>query len=299
MSSSVAPAAAAPALSLSKRWAHHDGELRVYSHASARTAGTMTFSLFLPRAALEAGAAPASIPVIYWLSGLTCTWENFSTKSGAFAHAAAHGVAIVAPDTSPRGHAAIPGEAEAWSFGLGAGFYVDASEAPWRAHYSMASYVASELPAVLAAALPVLSPSRRSLMGHSMGGLGALATALRQPGAYRAVSAFAPVAHPSAAPWGRKAFATLLGADEAAWRAYDPTALIAGYTGPPLPIRIEQGGADEFLETQLLPQHFLDAAAAAGVPVTYTVRPGYDHSYFFISTFIGAHIAEHAALLRA
>ena len=279
----------------SKRWAHHGGELSVYTHASASTSTPMTFAVFLPPAALEASCPAGSIPVIYYLSGLTCTWENVSTKGGAFAAAAAAGVAVVAPDTSPRGEGVA--ESGSWSLGLGAGFYVDATEPRWREHYHMAKYVAEELPAVLAA-LPALAPLRRSIMGHSMGGLGALSLALRQPGAFRAVTAFAPIAHPSAGPWGRAAYAALLGADEAAWAAYDPTALVARYTGPALSVAIEQGGADEFLARELLPQDFLAAARGnARVTVTYAEHERYDHSYYFVSSFIERHIREHAVAL--
>jgi S-formylglutathione hydrolase len=288
----------------SKRWAHHGGEVRVYTHASSATATPMTFAIFMPARALASGAAAGSVPVIYWLSGLTCTWENFATKGGAFAAAAAAGVAVVAPDTSPRG-AGVAGEAATWSLGAGAGFYVDATTPGWSAHYRMATYVTAELPAVLAAALPVLAAgTKRSIMGHSMGGLGAISLALRSPGAFAAVSAFAPISHPSAAPWGRAAYAAFLGADEAAWKAYDPTDLVGAYAGPPLRIAIEQGTADEWLAAELLPRDFLAAAArakAAGAPldVTYAEREGYDHSYWFVSTFVAEHIREHAAALAA
>lgn len=287
-----------------KRWAHHGGEVRVYTHASSSTATPMTFAVFMPARALAAGAATGSVPVIYWLSGLTCSWENFSTKGGAFAAAAAAGVAVVAPDTSPRG-AGVAGETAAWSLGAGAGFYVDATTPGWSAHYNMASYVVAELPALLASELPVLAAStKRSIMGHSMGGLGAISLSLRNPGAFAAVSAFAPISHPSAGPWGRAAYTAFLGADEAAWAAYDPTDLVAAYAGPPLRIAIEQGTADEWLAAELLPRDFLAAAArakAAGVPVdvTYAERNGYDHSYWFVSTFVAEHIAAHAAALAA
>jgi S-formylglutathione hydrolase len=308
-----------------KRFAHHGGELRVYTHASAATRTPMTFAVFLPARALGAAAAVprGSVPVIYYLSGLTCTWENFSTKAGAFAHAAAAGVAIVAPDTSPRGAGVATGEPAHWSLGVGAGFYVDATQPGWREHYQMATYVAHELPALLAAGLPALAAPASggaSIMGHSMGGLGALSLALRSPGRYLRVSAFAPIAHPSAAPWGRAAYEAFLGdegsgvavpaapaapAAAAAWAAYDPTELVSRYAGPPLRISIEQGGADEFLAAgQLLPRDFLAAAArakeaGAAVEVEYAERESYDHSYYFVSTFIGRHIAEHAAALEA
>jgi S-formylglutathione hydrolase len=238
---------------------------------------------------------------MFWLSGLTCTWENFSTKSGAFAHAAKHGIAIIAPDTSPRG-AGVDGETASWDFGAGAGFYVDATTPGWKENYRMYTYVTIELPAVLRSNLPALDLSRQSIAGHSMGGLGALMVALKNPGMFRAVSAFSPIAHPSKAPWGIKAFSGYLGAEsEADWAAYDPTDLVAAYKGPRLPIHIDQGTGDEWLHKgQLLPDDFLAAAAGvADVPVKYSSRDGYDHSYWYISTFIGEHIAEHAAALKA
>ena len=262
----------------------HGGELRRYRHVSTATCCEMTFAVFLPPRALLAecgapGGAPA--PLLYFLSGLTCTDLNFSEKAGAFGFAAAAHVALVLPDTSPRGDvvvAAAGAEATAhWDFGVGAGFYCDATRAPWSAHWRMESYVAVELPAVLRAALPTaLAHERASITGHSMGGCGALALALKRPGAYRAATAFAPVAHPAACPWGRKAFAGYLGDDEAAWRASDPTALVGCYKGPPLRIRVDVGTADEWLaKGQLLPADFAAAAVAAGVPVDLRMQEGY------------------------
>lgn len=269
----------------------------MFTHASSSTSTPMTFSVFLPPAALAPTCSAGSIPVIYWLSGLTCTWENFSTKGGAFAAAAVAGVAVVAPDTSPRGEGVAEGGS--WSLGVGAGFYVDATEPRWRDHYRMATYVTEELPAVLAAGLPALAPLRRSIMGHSMGGLGAISLALRSPGSFKAVTAFAPIAHPSAGLWGRAAYSALLGADETAWAMYDPTALVTRYAGPPILIEIEQGGADEFLAKELLPQDFVTAAKSNGlVSVRYSEHAGYDHSYYFVSSFIERHIREHAALIK-
>ena len=282
---------------MEKRWRVHDGELTTYTHASASTATPMTFAVFLPPAAL----AGATVPVVYWLSGLTCTWENFASKAGAFSHAAALGLAIVAPDTSPRG-ANIDGEAASWDFGVGAGYYADAALAPWSAHYRMYSYVAEELPALVRAHFPLIDSARASIMGHSMGGLGALLCALKNRGRYRACTAFAPIANPSRCPWGVKAFTAFFGADAApAWGEWDPTVLVAagaGGGGPHTPISIEQGLADTFYPHQLLPDNFLAAAAAASVPVTYAAREGYDHSYYFVATFIGEHLAKHAALLK-
>lgn len=279
-----------------KQWRMHDGVVLVLQHASRATGTPMTFSLYLPPAAVAGGGG--RVPVIMFLSGLTCSWENFTTKAGAQRYAAEAGVALVAPDTSPRG-AGIEGEAAAWDFGVGAGFYVDATQAPWSAAYRMASYINDELPALLAR-VPCLNCDAVSIMGHSMGGLGALTSALSHPGRYRAVTAFAPICHPSACPWGRKAFTGYLGAAGPQWAAYDPTHLVASYAGPPLHLVIEQGGDDEFLaKGELAPADFLAAAAAAGVPVDYRLRPGYDHSYYTIATFIGAEIARHAALLSS
>ena len=298
---STASTAGSGGLSLEKRWRVHDGELTVYKHASSSTGGSMSFAVFLPPSALHGGV---SVPVVYWLSGLTCTWENFAQKSGAFEHAAALGVAIVAPDTSPRGHAAIEGEAASWDFGLGAGFYVDATAAPWSAHYRMYTYVSAELPAVVRAHLgSAIDDSRASVMGHSMGGLGALLCHLKNHGRYRACSAFAPISNPSCCAWGVKAFTHFFGGDagtRASWDEYDPTALVAKSGGGSLgPIFIEQGLADTFYPAQLLPDNFVRAANAAGVAVTYAPREGYDHSYFFIATYIREHLVRHAALLKA
>jgi S-formylglutathione hydrolase len=266
----------------------HGGELRRYRHASSACACDMTFAVFVPPQALlaEAPAAAASppAPLVLYLSGLTCSDVNASEKAGAFAAAAAHGLALVLPDTSPRGEAVLAAagaEATAhWDFGIGAGFYLDATRAPWSSHWRMESYISEELPGVLRATLPrALAHERCSIMGHSMGGCGALALALKRPGAYRAATAFAPVAHPSACPWGRKAFTGYLGEEgEAggAWARCDPTALVAAYKGPPLRIRIDVGTGDEWLaKGQLLQNDFCAAAAAAGVPVELHLREGY------------------------
>jgi S-formylglutathione hydrolase len=287
-------------MELLKEWRSFGGAVRRYRHASPALGGLpATFTVFLPSAAL---AEPSTrVPAIIFLAGLTCNDENFITKAGASQNAERHALALVCPDTSPRGAALGPEETAAWDFGLGAGFYVDATQAPWAGHYRMATYVADELPALLAAHLPAVDTARLSIMGHSMGGHGALTLALRRPGAYRSVSAFAPICHPSECPWGVKALAGYLGPDRAAWGAYDATALVRGLPGrADLHVLVDQGGADEFLDKgQLLPQAFLDAAAAAGVPVDYRLRPGYDHSYFYIATFVGEHVAHHARFLAA
>ena len=275
-------------MELVKQWKTCGGLLRRYTHASTATATPMTFSVFTPPARAGAPAAPA--PVLFWLSGLTCTDENFAQKAGAAFHAAAaEGVALVLPDTSPRGAAAaaVPGAAEAWDFGIGAGFYVDATAAPWSAHWRMHTYVTEELPALLQAQLGgELALARCAIAGHSMGGLGALMCALRRPGQYVSASALAPIAHPSASPRGQKAFSRYLGeapggGASAAWAQHDPTALVASYAGPPLHLKVTCGAADEFyVGKQLLPEDFVAAAQGAGVPVDFALVEGYDHSFF-------------------
>lgn len=262
----------------------------VYRHRSHTLGCDMTVGVYVPPQA-ERGPCP----VLYWLSGLTCTEQNFITKAGAQRHAAEHGLILVAPDTSPRGEGVA--DAEGYDIGLGAGFYVNATEAPWAVHYRMYDYIVHELPAWVEAD-PAASDVR-AISGHSMGGHGALVAALRNPGRYRSVSAFSPIVAPSQVPWGEKAFSTYLGQDRTAWQQYDATALVAGALDERLPLLIEQGGADEFLETQLQPQRLVDAARAAGHPVTLNLREGYDHSYYFIASFIGEHIAHHARALRA
>lgn len=268
------------------------GRLLRLRHESATLGCAMTFALFLPPQ-VEA-ATGATVPALYWLSGLTCTDENFCQKAGAFRLAAELGLAIVAPDTSPRGEG-VPGDPDgAWDFGLGAGFYVDATEQPWAAHYRMHDYVTRELPGLVERAFPL--NNRRSISGHSMGGHGALVCALRHPGVYRSVSAFAPIVNPAAVPWGEKALGRYLGPDRARWRDWDACALIAN-APERLPILIDQGDRDSFLETQLKPQKLVAAAAAVGHPLTLRMQPDYDHSYFFIASFIDDHLRHHAAAL--
>lgn len=247
----------------------------------------MRFGVFLPP---QAEAGP--VPVLYWLSGLTCTEENFIVKAGAQRVAAQLGLAIVAPDTSPRG-LKIPGEAESYDFGVGAGFYVDATQAPWSRNYRMYSYVAKELPGLIASEFPV-DPARSGLFGHSMGGHGALTIALKNPDTYKSVSAFAPIASPMRCPWGEKALAGYLGTDRAPWRDYDATALIEsrGWNGPAL--LVDQGTDDQFLESQLKPELLREACRRAGVSLDLRLQAGYDHSYFFIASFIEDHLRFHA-----
>lgn len=260
----------------------------VYEHASTTLGCTMRFAVYLP-----AQADTAKLPVLYWLSGLTCNEQNFITKAGAQRYAAEHGVILVAPDTSPRGDDVA--DADGYDLGKGAGFYVDATQAPWATHYRMYDYVVNELPALIEAQFPVTGA--RAISGHSMGGHGALVIALKNPGRYRSVSAFSPIVAPSQVPWGEKAFGAYLGDDRAAWRAFDATALVETATER-LPLLIDQGDADEFLESQLKPQLLKAACEAAGHPIELRMQAGYDHSYYFIQSFIGEHIAHHAKALR-
>ncbi len=266
------------------------GWQEVWRHASAATATPMEFAIYLPPAA-EAGGR---LPVLTWLSGLTCTWANFTEKAGAQAHAARHGLILVVPDTSPRG-TDLPGEHDSFDFGSGAGFYIDATEPPWAGHYRMETYVADELPALVAAHFPA-DMSRHGIFGHSMGGHGALTLAFKRKGAYRSLSALAPIVAPTEVPWGQNAFRRYLGGDSDRWRAHDACHLVAR-SGWPSDILVDQGTADEFLEVQLRPQLFGRAAEAAGVALRLRLHEGYDHSYYFIASFIGDHIAHHARLL--
>jgi S-formylglutathione hydrolase len=261
----------------------------VYRHPSDTLGCSMNFSVFLP-----AQAEQHKLPVLYWLSGLTCTEQNFITKAGAQRYAAEHGVIIVAPDTSPRGDDVA--DDAAYDLGKGAGFYVNATQAPWATHFRMYDYVVNELPTLVEAHFPVTDA--RSISGHSMGGHGALVVALKNPGRYRSVSAFSPIVAPSQVPWGQKAFTAYLGEDRSSWKQYDATELVKS-AQEKLPLLIEQGAGDEFLEAQLKPDLLRAACDAAGHPLQLNLRPGYDHSYYFIASFIGDHLAYHAAALRA
>jgi len=265
------------------------GTQEVWSHRSRALDCDMRFGLFLPPQAQD-----GPVPVLYWLSGLTCNEQNFITKAGAQRYASEHGLALAAPDTSPRGDGVA--DADGYDLGQGAGFYVNATQAPWSSHYRMYDYVVEELPALVEAHFPVTDA--RAVSGHSMGGHGALVVALRNPGRYRSVSAFSPIVAPSRAPWGEKAFSAYLGHDREAWRTWDACELVAG-ARERLPLLIEQGEADEFLETQLKPELLRAACATAGHPLELRMRPGYDHSYYFIASFIGEHVAHHARALRA
>ena len=259
----------------------------VYSHESHETGCVMRFGVFLPP---QAGAH--KVPVLYWLSGLTCTEENFIVKAGAQRVAAELGLAIVVPDTSPRG-LKISGEAESYDFGLGAGFYVDATEMPWSRGYRMYSYVAKELPALIESEFPV-DPARTGIFGHSMGGHGALTVALKNPEMYKSVSAFAPICSTMRCPWGEKALTGYLGADRTLWRDYDATALIEsrGWKGPAL--LVDQGTSDPFLQSQLKPELLEEACRRSGVRLDLRLQAGYDHSYFFIASFIEDQLRFHA-----
>lgn len=268
----------------------HGGTQGVYTHASTATGTPMTFSVFVPPQA-EAGPRP----IVWYLSGLTCTHANVTDK-GQFQRACAElGLIFVAPDTSPRGEG-VPDDPEgAWDFGLGAGFYVDATQAPWAANYRMESYIVSELPELIAAQFPV-DMDRQAITGHSMGGHGALTLALRNPGRWKSVSAFAPITSPMRCPWGEKALGGYLGQDRSEWRRHDATALIEdGARAPEL--LVDQGLADSFLENQLKPELLETACRAAGIPLTLRRQAGYDHSYFFIASFMEDHLRWHAERL--
>ncbi len=262
-----------------------------YQHPSAACAGPMRFSVYLPEAARS-----RSVPAVYYLTGLTCTEETFPIKAGAQRVAAELGLALVACDTSPRA-ARFPGDDADWDFGQGAGFYLDATEAPWSSAYRMYTYVTEELPLVVEARFAI-DPSRRSVFGHSMGGHGALMIALRNPSRYRSVSAFAPITAPSDVPWGQKAFSRYLGSDRAAWAQYDTVRLLETrrFDGTLL---VDQGSRDQFLERELKPERLRAACEASGQALDLRLRDGYDHSYYFIQTFIEDHLRHHARALGA
>lgn len=276
-------------MKVTKQHQVHGGTLRYLSHDSATTGTTMTLSVFVPP-----GEGP--FPVLIWLSGLTCTEDNFTTKAGAYAAAAAHGVIIVAPDTSPRGQDVA--DDESYDLGQGAGFYVDAAEAPWAPHFRMESYVVEELIGLIDTELP--TTRTRSISGHSMGGHGALTLALRHPHLFRSVSAFAPISSATRCPWGEKAFEAYLGPDRAKWEAHDATRLIENGVGEGCydDILIDQGDADPFLVEQLKPELLVAAGASAGQAITLRMQAGYDHSYFFMASFIADHVAFHAERLK-
>ena len=266
------------------------GTQGVYRHASSATGTDMTFSVYVPP-----HAEGATLPVVWYLSGLTCTHANVTDKGEYRAACAELGLIFVAPDTSPRGEGVADDPDGAYDFGLGAGFYLDATEPPFAAQYRMASYITAELPALVAAHFPA-DMARPSIMGHSMGGHGALTLGLTHPDRYRAISAFAPIVAPSQVPWGRKALGGYLGADPAAWRRHDAVALIEDGARVPA-LLVDQGDADTFLAEQLRPALLAQACAAAGIDLELRIQPRYDHSYYFISTFMAEHLRWHAARL--
>ena len=271
-----------------EKHASFGGRQEVWKHASTTLGCDMKFGVYLPPAAVEGQRCP----VLYWLAGLTCNEQTFITKAGAQEHAARHGFILVAPDTSPRGPG-VPDE-DSYDLGEGAGFYLNATQAPWAQNYRMQDYVAQELPALIEQNFP--ATDARSMFGHSMGGHGALITALRNPGRYRSVSAFAPVVAPSQVPWGQKAFTEYLGEDTLTWKEWDAVELIAT-AQERLPLLVDQGEADEFLRKQLRPELLEQACHAAGHSLTLRRHAGYDHGYYFIATFMADHFAHHAQAL--
>ncbi|MGC1388490.1 MAG: S-formylglutathione hydrolase [Steroidobacteraceae bacterium] len=268
----------------------YGGVQQFYKHPSRETRGSMKFSVYLPPQ-----SRTAKVPVLFFLAGLTCTEETFPIKGHAQHLAAELGLMLVAPDTSPR-EPRLPGDADNWDFGQGAGFYVDATQPPWSANYRMYSYVTRELPEVVTANLPALA-GIAGIFGHSMGGHGALMCALRNPSQYRSVSAFAPIAAPRQCPWGRKALTNYLGSDNGTWAEYDSSELVARKRFPG-PILIDQGAADQYLMEQLQIEKFSAAAAKSGQPLNLRMQPGYDHGYYFIQTFMADHLRHHAAYLK-
>ncbi len=278
-------------MELTSQHKQFDGFTQYYSHQSKVCGAPMKFSVYLPPE-----AAQRKLPVLYWLSGLTCNEEIFMTEAQAQGVAKKHGVILVAPDTSPR-ELGIVGEDDSYDLGTGAGFYVDATQKKWATHYQMYTYVTQELRLLVEGRLPIDS-QRRAIFGHSMGGHGALVLGLRNPELYRSVSAFAPICAPSKAPWGIKAFTEYLGSEQAAWASYDANELLKT-TKARTPILIDQGTDDEFLTEQLFTDEFEKTAAAARYPLTLRRQAGYDHSYYFISTFLEDHVAFHAKNLKA
>ena len=272
------------------RHACFGGEVGFYTHASTETKTPMNFSIFTPPQAKD-----GKVSALVYLAGLTCTEETFMIKAGAQKLAGELGLALICPDTSPRG-AGIAGEDDDWDFGTAAGFYLDATAAPWSAHYRMYSYITRELPALLAEHYPAIDMDRLGLFGHSMGGHGALTIHLKNPDLFKTVSAFAPIAAPMRCPWGNKAFSNYLGSDQETWKQYDASELVRTRGAGPA-ILIDQGLADGFLEQELHPHHFEAACAEAGRAVTVRRHEGYDHGYYFIASFVDEHLRHHAAAL--
>lgn len=286
----------------------------VYQHKSVALNCEMKFGLYIPEKALELmkqheekardskqpDPPTDSFPILYFLSGLTCTEQNFIQKSGFRGYAAKHGICVLNPDTSPRG-VEIPGQDDSYDFGSGAGFYVDATTPGWSSHYKMYTYISQELPALVSRCFPFIDTKRQGIFGHSMGGHGALVLALRNPTLYRSVSAFAPICNPTVCPWGKKAFKGYLGDDKKEWEKYDACLLIKSYMDtkpkPTLDILIDVGNCDEYRDSQLMPDHFSDACEAVCARLIMRTQHGYNHSYFFIESFMGDHIAHHAKYL--
>jgi S-formylglutathione hydrolase len=271
----------------------HGGTISIYQHDAKSTNCTMKFSLFLPPAADK-----KPVPILFWLSGLTCTEENFTTKAGAYKRAAELGLAIIAPDTSPRGDD-VPDE-EGFDIGKGAGFYLNATQSPWNKHYRMEDYITIDLPRLIAAQFSNIDLNRAGIFGHSMGGHGALTLFLRHRKLYKSVSAFAPIVAPSKVPWGAKAFSTYLGSDKISWLEYDACHLIEqiGDNSDIPNILVDQGDADSFMVEQLKPELLKDVCAKTKIPLTFRLQNGYDHSYFFIQSFIEDHLNHHAKILE-
>jgi S-formylglutathione hydrolase len=288
------------ALQLRSEHACWGGVQRFYQHDSQEIGLPMRFAVYLPPHALAAGSG-STVPAVVYLAGLTCNEETFPAKAGAQRMAAELGLALIAPDTSPRG-ANVPGEADSWDFGVGAGFYLDATQAPWATHWRMESYLLQELLPLLGQQLPI-DTARLGLMGHSMGGHGALTLALRHPGRFKSLSALAPICAPTQCPWGQKAFSGYLGENTAQWQAHDAAALVlarqrAGLAALyPQGILVDQGLADKFLAEQLHPHLLEQACASAGQPLTLRRHDGYDHGYYFIATFMEGHLRHHAQVL--
>ncbi len=261
----------------------------VYQHESNTLSCTLNFGIFLPEQ-----SETKKLPVLYWLSGLTCNEQNFITKAGAQRYASEHGIILVIPDTSPRGEG-VPND-DAYDLGIGAGFYLNATQSPWDKNFKMYDYITKELPELIEANFP--ASEKKSIFGHSMGGHGALMIALRNPGSYKSVSAFSPIVAPSQVPWGQKAFEAYLGSDKESWKAYDTVELVSK-ASKRLPLLIDQGLDDEFLEKQLKPEILKKVCEDKNHPLTLNLREGYDHSYYFIASFVGDHIAHHAKALKA
>lgn len=272
-------------------WKSFGGNLSVYDHESPLLGCTMRFAVYVPPQAKD-----GPVPVLWYLSGLTCTWANMMEKSGVQEHAARHGVIIIAPDTSPRGEH-VPND-EAYDLGQGAGFYLTATQEPWAKHYKMDQYITDELPALIAANVPAADMTRQGIFGHSMGGHGAITLHLKHQDTYKSCSAFSPITSPARVPWGEKAFTAYLGPASVAWEQYDATELVKERQSKAL-ILIDTGTADNFLETQLKPEIFIKACEKDGQRLDYRLREGYGHDYYFIATFMDEHIAHHAKALKA